>query len=164
MNRRLMLKRMQMHPGIQEPRERTEWWRDNPYLRIVPADIDHSKFYSQIVPVNEVQRRKEEKRTCSCPAGTALALPLRESPTGITMFGFCSLCLPCTCTGIIRVLSLLQRYCWDNLWYHPTYPGLHSLPPSSPLCAGIIRGQVVISVIVGIAPLNSWIHPPSASA
>ena len=60
MNRRLMLKRMQMHPGIQEPRERTEWWRDNPYLRIVPADIDHSKFYSQIVPVNEVQRRKEE--------------------------------------------------------------------------------------------------------
>ena len=70
-NRRLTLKWTRMHPGVQGPRERTKWWRDNPYLRIVPADIDHSKFYSQIVPANEVQRRKEEKRMCSCPAGTA---------------------------------------------------------------------------------------------
>ena len=70
-NRRLMLKQMRMCPGIQEPRERTKWWRDNPYLWIVPADIDCSKFYLQIVPANEVQRRKEEKRMCSCPAGTA---------------------------------------------------------------------------------------------
>ena len=70
-NRRLTLKRTWMHSGIQEPRERTKWWRDNPYLWIVPADIDCSKFYLWIVPVNEVQRRKEEKRMCLCPVGTA---------------------------------------------------------------------------------------------
>ena len=51
-NRRLTLKQTQMHPGIQEPSERTKRWRDNPYLWIIPADIDCSKFYLWIVPVN----------------------------------------------------------------------------------------------------------------
>ena len=60
-NKRLMLKQMQMCPGIQEPRERTKWWRDNPYLWIVPADIDCSKFYSWIVPVNEGSKEEGGK-------------------------------------------------------------------------------------------------------
>ena len=157
-----MLKRTWMHPGIQEPRERTEWWRDNPYLWIVPADVDCSKFYSQIVPANE--RSKEEGgRRKGEHAHVQWALPLRALPAGITMFGFCSLHLPCMCTGIICVLLLLQRHCWDNLWYHLTYPGLHSLPLSSPLCVGIICGTSCISEIIGIAPLNSLTHHPSTS-
>ena len=60
-NKRLMLKQMQMCPGIQEPRERTKWWRDNPYLWIVPADIDLSKFYSWIVPANEGSKEEGGK-------------------------------------------------------------------------------------------------------
>ena len=68
-NRWLMLKRTQMRPGIQEPRERTELWRDNPYLWIVPADIDCSKFYLQIVPANEGSKEEGGKENVLMSSG-----------------------------------------------------------------------------------------------
>ena len=105
------------------------------------------KRQSLSVDCSSKWRVKGGRRKGEC-AHVQQALPLRESPTGITTFSFCSLHLPCTCTEIICVLLLLQRYCWDNPWYHLTYPGLHSLPLSSPLCTGIICGQVIISEII----------------
>ena len=115
---------------------RTKWWRDNPYLWIVPADIDRSKFYLQIVPENKIQRRKEEKRTCSCPVGTATKgiacwyyhvwLLLSSSPLYVHWNH------PCTATSSEILLgqsmispdiswpllppSIISLVCWNHLW------------------------------------------------
>ena len=163
-NRRLMLKQMRMCPGIQEPRERTKWWRDNPYLRIVPADIDHSKFYLQIVPANEVQRRKEEKRMCSCPAGTATKgiahwyyhvwLFLSSSPLYVHWNHPCTVASP--------EILLGQSVISPDISWPPLPPSIISLVRWNPSMDKLLFQRLF--VIVGIAPLNSWIHPPSASA
>ena len=87
------------------------------------------------------QRRKEEKRMCMCPVGTATK--------GIT----------CWCYHAQLLLSSSPLYVhWNHLCTVASSeillgqsvisPGLHSLPPSSPLCAGIICGQVIISEII----------------
>ena len=67
-NRRLMLKQTWMCPGIQGPRERTER-RDNPYLWIIPADNDCSKFYLWIVPVNEGSKEEGGKENVLVSSG-----------------------------------------------------------------------------------------------
>ena len=133
-NRRLTLKWTWMHPGIQEPRERTKWWRDNPYLQIVPADINHSKFYLWIVPANEGSK---ERRTCSYPVGTAT-----------------------------KGIACWYYYVWlllsPDISWPPLPPSIISLVRWNPSMDKLLFQRLF--VIVGIAPLNSRIHPPSTSA
>ena len=95
-------------------------------------------------------RVKGGRRKGEC-AHVQQALPLRVSPTGITTFSFCSLHPsssplymhwnhPCT-VAFSEILLGQSVISPDISW--PPLP-----PPSSPLCTGIICGQVVISEII----------------
>ena len=121
-NRRLTLKWMWMHPGIQEPRERTKWWRTIPICGL----------FQQM----KGQRRKEERRMCSCPAGTAtkgiahwyyhIQLLLSSSPLYIHALESSMYC--CFFRDIARTIcditqhilastpSIISLVHWNHLW------------------------------------------------